>query len=203
MRARFTASRCYLELGDSRTAVAMLTRLAAETKDPEVADQAWYTIGWIHMDALDWKKARLAFDHISPPHRGTYNLPEIYAGLQAARELKSKNPRVAGVMALAPGAGFAYCQRYRDALIALVANGLVIWAAVDSFDNGNDGLGVLLSVLGAGFYGGSIYGSIACAHKYNRRQAHGLVERLKQDFKISLAPTVSQRGGFMMLTFRF
>jgi tetratricopeptide (TPR) repeat protein len=201
-RAGFIISQCYLKLGDERSAVATLTRLAEKSTDAAVSDQARYRIGWIHMEALDWEKARQAFDRISAPRRGTYHLPAIYAGLEATGQLPSKDPRVAGLLAVVPGAGFAYCGRYRDALIALVANGLVIWAAVDSFDNGNDGLGALLSVLGAGFYSGNIYGSIASAHKYNRRRARSLVERLKQDLEIGMAPT-GRHGVVLALTLRF
>ena len=89
-------------------------------------DQAWYDMGWIHMQSLDWEQARLAFDHIGAPRRDAYHLPAVYAGLDDAVRLPSKDPRVAGLLAVVPGAGFAYCGRYRDALIALVANGLVI-----------------------------------------------------------------------------
>lgn len=200
-RARLMISRCYRQMGDERSALAVLARLAAESKNPSVVDDAWYRTGWIHMESLEWERARQAFEHIGASRREAYHLPAVYAGLDTAARLPSKDPRVAGVLALVPGAGFAYCGRYRDALIALVANGLVIWAAVDSFDNGNDGLGALLSVLGAGFYSGNIYGSVASAHKYNRRQARTLVDRLKQDLKIGLAPT--DGGAFLALTLRF
>ena len=200
-RARFLISRCHRRLGDERGALAVLARLAAQSENPAVVDEAWYRIGWIRMEGLDWEGSRGAFDRIAERRRADYHLSAVYAGLEAAGELPRKDPRVAGLLAAVPGAGFAYCGRYRDALIALVANGLVIWAAVDSFDNGNNGLGVLLSVLGAGFYSGNIYGSIASAHKYNRRQARTLVERLKEDLQVGLAPTGS--GAVLALTLRF
>ncbi len=199
-RARFLVSRCYRRLGDERSALALLARLA-QSENPSVADEAWYRTGWIYLENLDWENARRAFGHIRSERGDSYHLPALYAGLDEAVRLPRKSPRTAGLLAVVPGAGFAYCGRYRDALIALVANGLVIWAAVDSFDNGNDGLGALLSVLGAGFYTGNIYGSVASAHKYNRRRARSLVERLRQDLRIGLAPAGG--GAALALTLRF
>ncbi len=201
-RARLLMSRCYLRLGDERSALAVLSRLTAQPENPAVADEAWYRTGWIYLENLDWENARRAFGHIDTARADAYHLPAIYAGLDTAGQLPAKDPRVAGMLAVVPGAGFAYCGRYRDAFIALAANGLVLWAAVNSFDNGNDGLGALLSVLGAGFYAGNIYGSVASAHKYNRRRARSLVERLKQDLQVGLAPT-DGGGAVLALQLRF
>ncbi|MBF0210126.1 MAG: hypothetical protein HQK68_04485 [Desulfamplus sp.] len=98
-----------------------------------------------------------------------------------------KNPVVAGVASIVPGGGFAYCNRYQDALIAFLLNSAFILASSESFNDGNSALGSLIGFIGFGFYGGNIYGAISSAHKHNRAIINSGIDYIKkgQNFNIN------------------
>ena len=203
VRALFMISRCHLQLKNPAAALSVLSRLAAETGDPAVADKARYRMGWIQLEQFDWQPARQSFGRIGPPHRARYRIGDLLAALDESRTIDSRSPRTAGLLAVVPGAGYVYCRRYHDALIALVINGAMILATAEAIDNGNPALGGLLAAVELGFYSGSIYGSVSSAHKYNRRQKRRFVDRLKDRLKINLSALPRQHGGLLTFTYRF
>lgn len=96
---------------------------------------------------------------------------------QKAEALPQKSPTVAGTLAaLLPGAGHWYLDRHQDALVAFSINGLFTWAAVSSFQQGNNGLGALLSFIELAWYSGNIYSAVNTAHKINRKQESDFLE---------------------------
>jgi hypothetical protein len=115
-----------------------------------------------------------------------YNLEKLLYELDQEKQLKRKSPRVAGVLSIIPGGGFAYTGRYQDALMALVINGGLIWAAYEAFDNDLPALGTCISIVGFGFYAGNIYGGASSAHKYNYKQTQNFIEQLKSNTRISV-----------------
>lgn len=52
--------------------------------------------------------------------------------------------------------------------------GLAAWKA---FEQDNPALGGVISFVGAGFYSGSIYGSVSAAHKFNHARKIEILER--------------------------
>jgi len=58
----------------------------------------------------------------------------------------------------------------RQAEVSLIVNGLLGWATVDAFRDGNDRAGGFFAVLGVGFYVGNITGSAQSADCYNTYQ---------------------------------
>ena len=125
--------------------------------------------------------------------RKRYGIKEIGLELDNAGGRPRKSPDLAGVLAVFPGAGYLYTHRHQDALIALLINGALALAAYESFEDDNEALGGLLSLVGIGFYGGSIFGSIASAHKYNRDHTRRFIDKLKQKFRIGLAGSTRNR----------
>jgi hypothetical protein len=93
------------------------------------------------------------------------------------RSVPGKNPVLAGVFAVIPGGGFLYTGRFHDAAAAFIINtglGLAAWKA---FDQDNPALGGVITLVGSGFYSGSIYGSISAAHKNNHTQKVRILNR--------------------------
>lgn len=116
-----------------------------------------------------------------------------------AEALPLKSPITAGTLAaILPGAGHWYLDRYQDALIAFSINGLFAWAAVSSFQQGNNGLGVLLSFIELAWYSGNIYSAVNTAHKINRKQESDFLEGYGIRFGL-LASQPSSPGLFMVV----
>lgn len=199
--AYFQMSRSYLKLRIPGQALLSLRNLITVSKKQRVRDEAYYKMGWTYIDMADWRKARWSFDQIHPQNHEHYQLETIRVELDKQELRPKKNPDLAGVFSVFPGAGYLYTRRYQDALVAFLLNGVIAVAAYESFENDNEALGGLLCMVGIGFYGGSIFGSIASAHKYNHGQTRQFVKKLKQKFKIGVIG--SPRGRRIALSIRY
>lgn len=184
----------YLKTDAPAQAVAVLERLITATADPPVRADAQYRIAWIYLDRGEWQRARDFFNRIEDPWRSEYAVGELIGELEKVPDIPRKNPSTAGLLALLPGAGHFYCGRYQDGLISLVVNGVLIAAAVEAFDNDLPILGGVIAAVEAGFYTGNIYSAVNSAHKYNRAQERGFVERLKKKAGPHLSLGVSRKG---------
>jgi len=203
VKAVLMQSECYLNLQALGPAVSVLEQLAAHSNDSDIRDEAFYRIGWIYFDTESWDKARTFFEKIEPQNRRKYRLSELLREFDAVGAIPQKNPALAGLLGLIPGAGYLYTARYHDALIASLLNGALMLAAYTSFDNENYALGAILTFVEIGFYSGSIYGSVSAVHKYNRRQTRDFIQNIKQNKKVHLSGGYMDGGGFVALRFPF
>ena len=186
-KSYFMVSECHLKLNAPGHAISNLNNLIAITDDTDVKDKAYYKIGWIYLEISSWKEARSYFDKISQENRDKYKLEKLSAELEGVNSIPRKSPKLAGVLSILPGAGYLYCERYHDAMFSFLLNGLLMYAAYESFDNGSYALGGVITFVGTGFYTGSVYGSVSSAHKYNQNHTNRFIENLKQNTKIGLS----------------
>jgi TM2 domain-containing membrane protein YozV len=81
-----------------------------------------------------------------------------------------KNPALAGVLSgIIPGSGKMYVGEWGDGITALVVTSLFAFLAYDNFRADHTTRAWIFTGLGAFFYAGNIYGSIASAQIYNAR----------------------------------
>lgn len=83
---------------------------------------------------------------------------------------KYKSELLAGLFsAIIPGSGKIYTEDYGDGITAFLLTGLFTYLSYSNFNNDHQFRGWLFAAVGAGFYGGSIYGSIASAQIFNAK----------------------------------
>lgn len=187
-QAYFTISKCHMKLNAPGAALASLNNLISMAADQDVRDEASYQIGWIYLESASWENAGASFGKISEKNKNKYQLKRLSAELGGKDSIPQKSPVLAGgLSAVIPGAGYLYCGRYYDGLTAFFVNAALIYAAYESFSNGNEALGGIISLVETGFYTGTIYGSVSSAHKYNQRNTIEFIEKLKQNTKIGLS----------------
>jgi len=88
--------------------------------------------------------------------------------LRQYKELRFKSPVLASILsAVIPGSGYFYSGSKATGLSALIFNGLVGYAAYSSYKSKNNGVGILTSLLGLGFYIGNIQGAKKSAIRHN------------------------------------
>jgi hypothetical protein len=194
VRSHFLISACYVKLNDPMSARQILMILLNNHEDSDVRDAAKYRIAWIDIETGHFKQAMDQIQLISGTDSPWLPVQELSADLTEAAALPEKDPALAGALSVVPGAGYVYCGRYQDGLMAFLLNGALIWAAVESFSDGNPALGCVISVVESGFYIGNIYGGINAAHKYNTRQKQTVIDRLKSGFRIGMSPSSDKAG---------
>ena len=219
LKARFQISRCYLRKNDPEAAMGSLYQLAEKSRKPAVRDKAYYHLAWICLETARVGQARAFLERIGPAGEKTYAVDAMLAEMDQINSLDRKSPFWAGIFSIVPGGGYLYCGRYQDAAIAFGLNAVLMAAAWESFDNDLEVLGSAIALVDAGFYGGSIYGGISSAHKYNRARYDAFINQLKADeledsgFSINLslggfrppdAPSSNKNPGLVLsLDYRF
>ena len=183
---RFRIIECFIKLKDYLKAIGRLNDMADKAENIDVADQAYYRRGWIYLETSKWEEAENSFRLISKKNRDKYRLATLSHEMSKKKDLKTKSPTAAGILAIIPGAGHLYCGRYKDASIAFIFNTALIYAAYEAFDNNLDALGGIITFFELGFYSGNIYSAANCAHKYNRNADKNFFEYLRQNSRINL-----------------
>ncbi len=180
----FMLSRTFLAMKRHSPAEMVLQDFLLLNDDPSTEDRILYCLVLIYIkksvdNSISNDKALSSIakaieyiDKMTISGKENYKAEAIREQLLETLEVmnqKQKSPITAAIASIIPGGGFAYCNRYQDAIVAFLLNSAFILAAVESFEDGNDALGGLIAFIGSGFYGGSIYGGISSAHKYNRK----------------------------------
>ncbi|PID73598.1 MAG: hypothetical protein CSB33_03010 [Desulfobacterales bacterium] len=166
-------------------------------------DEIHWRMAWVWLRSHQWERAHLLFSVISPEgHRGQ-DAARIMRRLGDAAAAPRKDPVTAGVLSIIPGLGQVYCERYQDAFISFLLNGLLGAAAVRSFEQDNPALGGVISLVGIGFYGGNIVGARGSAVKYNDRADEEFLRQIRaeKDARLSFCPR--EDGGMIMYSLHF
>ncbi len=203
IKSYFMTSESYLRINAFNSAIINLHNLITITDDVNLKDKAYYRIGWIYIEMASWEKARVYFEKISAQNKQKYRFEKLSTELEKVKYIPEKNPQIAGFLSVIPGAGYLYCKRYKDAIIAFLLNTGLIYAAYESFDDDQYALGGLITFVGFGFYAGSIYGSITSAHKYNRKRTEKFIKNLKDNTKVNISADLKNKSVYLSLQFSF
>ncbi|NOY69518.1 MAG: tetratricopeptide repeat protein [Deltaproteobacteria bacterium] len=199
----FMISRCLVAAQETESAILILKRLSSSLFDQSVHDRALVQTGWLYLQKSGRKfnidAAKKAFSAVSDSGKKAFHIQAILHELDAkGKNIPKKSPFLAGLFSIVPGGGYLYCGRYRDAGMAFFLNSVLFTAAYESFDKRLYTLGGMLGAVGVGFYGGSIYGGITSAHKYNARAKGRFLNGLKQKYAPADVSLSRQRGGFFV-----
>jgi tetratricopeptide (TPR) repeat protein len=203
IQAALLKAETWVHQGAPNQALLTLNNLLLTTKDATVQDRARFRSAWIHIDKGDWPAARAALKAITPANRGRYRVDALLDDLAAADRIATKSPALAGGLSILPGLGQLYCERYEDALIALLVNGGLIWASIEAFSHDLYALGGVIGFVGLGFYAGNIYGAVGDAHKYNRRAVQTFKSGLTRRWRVGVLPAPQKDGIGLVLQFDY
>ena len=195
-------SQAYVQLKRYNEALINLENIVAIAPDQNIKDEAYYQRGWVYLEKGLWRNAQTCFDKISAQNREKYKLEQLLKELDKKKLFKRKHPSIAGLLAVVPGAGHLYCERYRDALISFLVNGALIFAAYEAFDHDQNALGGIITFVELGFYSGNIYSAVSSAHKYNRDEKNRFLRYLKEHAKINISLGGPEGNKALMLSCR-
>jgi len=169
-----------------------------------LADEAQRQIALTYLKEEKWKEAAEEFRKINRNSRLYPKGEYIAQGLDRIHEIPQKSPAAAGILAaILPGAGHLYCERYRDASIAFLLNGIFIWGMVEAFEDKNYALGGILTFFELGWYSGNIYSAVSSAHKYNRKKRQEYIDLLERGGNLSLGISLEEKKPIVFLKYAF
>ena len=67
---------------------------------------------------------------INPEKHREYNITKQLETIDEAENAPTKSPVLAGILAIIPGGGMLYCERYKDAFISFCFNTGLIWGRI-------------------------------------------------------------------------
>jgi outer membrane protein assembly factor BamD (BamD/ComL family) len=181
-KALFLMGESYYEQGLYDEAERYFKGVITAYPEPELRNSAVYRLGWIQMQTGKWLEASGTFKAVGVGSSLFPSAQDLSAKSLGGELLPYKDPTTAGALSVVPGLGHAYCERYKDGLVAFLLNGLFILATFEAFHEDQEVLGAVLGFIELGFYSGTIYSAVNSAHKYNRK--------LKDDFLLGLPDTV-------------
>lgn len=201
--ALFSMAESYYRQELQDEAGRLFQQVIDQSADPEIRNRAAYRLGWCRMRLDRWKDASETFRQVEPASPLFPKARDLSEKSLQGETLPSKDPATAGIMAgILPGLGHAYCERYKDGVVAFLLNGLFIWAAYESFHQDHDVLGGILAFLELGWYSGNIYSAVNSAHKYNRSVKNDFLRSLRDDLEVGFFGTPQGQVG-MAFQLRF
>jgi len=168
--AELLAGRSLFRLGRYGRAIGLLSPLHDLQVPSAQAGEASYYVGLSQIRIGKFRQAEASLSLVGDASPCSDRARRHLELLRNEPRPSRKSPGVAAALAVVPGAGYAYAEHYGTAVASLIVNGLLGWAIVDAFRDGNDGAGGFYALLGAGFYVGNITGSAQSADRYNTYQ---------------------------------
>jgi len=168
--AELLAGRSLFRLGRYDGAIGLLSPLHGRQAPSVQTGEASYYVGLSQIRIGEFRQAEESLSLVGDASSRSDKARRYLERLRSEPRPGRKSAGVAAALAVVPGAGYAYAEHYGTAVASLLINGLLGWATVDAFRDGNDGAGGFFAVLGVGFYVGNITGSAQSADRYNTYQ---------------------------------
>ncbi len=179
-----------------------LHNLMAVTDDQVILNKALYRLAWLEIEAGRFDKAQAWLGKMTIENE--YAVAELQNQLGQTDTIPAKNPRLAGLLSILPGAGQLYTGRYQDAAVAFILNGLFLWGSIEAFDEDQTALGLLLGGIGVNFYVGNLYSAINGVHKFNRNAQNRFIGQLKDAFiQTGISHHKGSQSAYMALNIPF
>jgi tetratricopeptide (TPR) repeat protein len=193
--------RCWMEKGEFSQGRHYLQRAKEMAGGSGLSQEAQWQLAVSYLKEERWKEAAAEFRKIDSASR-LYPRADYWAkGIEGIDGVPQKSPTAAGILAILPGAGHLYCERYRDAGMAFVLNAGFIWGMVEAFRRENYVIGGILTFFELGWYSGNIYSAVSSAHKYNRNKKKEYLDGLEREERFSVGLSLREKQPF--LSFRY
>jgi tetratricopeptide (TPR) repeat protein len=195
--------RCWMEKKEFAQARYHFLRAQEIAAGTGVSQEAQWQAAVTYLREERWKEAAAEFRKVDPGSKLYPRADHWAKGLEGMDEFPQKSPTTAGVLAVLPGAGHLYCERYRDAGIALVLNAAFIWGMVEAFKHENYVVGGILTFFELGWYSGNIYSAVSSAHKYNRNMKKEYLDNLEKEDRFSVGISFREKQPFFSFRYVF
>lgn len=188
-RSTNNISQCYILSGDTERGITSLENFLTKYKRSDLAPLAHFTIGMLHIDKNEWTEANRIWNDVSSIYPDS---PFSKTSARLARIVKSgdtlprRSPTAAGVLsAFVPGSGQIYSGKTIDGLYAFMSVAVLGSASIYYINKERYEVAVPVGVLGAFFYGNSIYQSFQSAQAFNLQHEVRFRSQIQQEIRDS------------------
>ena len=188
-RCKNNMAQCHILLGDSERGLSSLKQFLSEHAESELAPRAHFTIGVVHIDKREWTHARQVWNDVSltypeSPFAGVSD--RLAQQIKDVKNLPRRSPTIAAALSVfVPGSGQVYSGQTTDGLYAFVSVAVLGGASIYYADQGRYEVAVPVGILGAFFYGNSIYQGIQTAQTFNLQHEKLFRNKLQQEIRDS------------------
>ena len=188
-RAKNNVAQCQILSGDSDQGLESLKRFLMEHKESTFAPRVHFTIGLLHIDKWEWTEATKVWNDVSltyPESPFAEVSDRLAERIKNIETLPRRSATIAGALSvLIPGSGQVYTGQAVDGIYTFVGVAVLGSASFYYADQGRYEVAIPVGILGAFFYGNSIYQSIQNARAFNGQQAQRFRNRLQQEIRDS------------------
>ena len=189
VRCKNNIAQCHILLGDSQQGLSALKRFLTEHAESDLAPRAHFTIGMLHIDNGEWAQASSVWNSVflTYPESAFAKVSNRLARtVKEVDTLPHRSLTVAGMLsALVPGSGQVYAGRAVDGLYAFVSVAVLGGASFYYVDQSRYEVAIPIGILGAFFYGNSIYQGIQTARTFNGQHEKLFRNKLQQEIRDS------------------
>lgn len=162
----FQAARLYYSTGNLQRAISIVDNGSAEGLFVQDQESASVLKAISYARIGDFRNSINTFNSISSlsGSRRTASIEVV----ERLRDTKCKNPAVARLLSVVPGAGYLYTGHKGSAITSFVINSLLMYTTYTSITGENYGLAGVMGFMSLSFYIGNITGAGRSAIRYNK-----------------------------------
>ncbi len=175
----FNVAHLYSLIGDANTSVSYYEKASRFYSPDQPYSHPFSELGRAYAAQKQYEKAKIAFQNKMTVDGNIVAYNSSIDIIQELEAFNGKKKSIAMALSIFPGGGYFYTNQPKNALTALILNGILGYASYTSFKSENYGVGAILSVLGLSFYIGNIVGSGNSAIKYNESIERRALDRLQ------------------------
>lgn len=164
-------AKSYYQLGNYKKAIATLQWFEKKPNN-QLFNETQFVLGLSYARLYNWQAAKENLQQINKDYPQMPGVQNLLRAFSNASQLNKKNPTIAGIFSVIPGAGYLYCGKKRTAFTAFIINSLFFWAIRDAVVHKQYGIATTAGFLGIGWYVGNIKGSVDAALSHNSRIQH-------------------------------
>lgn len=176
-------TKIFVELGNLPKSLELINETLNSNIKLETKNEFLELKGYVQAKNGNWNESLVSFNEMKNLNI-FYDKADNYISIVNQNiNRKQKNPTIAGLLSIVPGAGYYYTDNKETALSSLLINSLLFYATANSIKNKNYGLATLTGIFSLSFYIGNIQGSVLRAKKMNKMDSERNLNKIKKNIR--------------------
>jgi hypothetical protein len=174
---------------DYKYSAILLKQLEADTQDELIKNKSGYLMGLNYLEQHAFGDSVIEFQKVKFNAELAGSSDKLANYIKNYADIEQRAPAISSLFsAVIPGAGYAYCGDFGDAIVSLLINGFFIYNTAVSFHNNSTPGKYAYGIPAAVFYFSNIYGSANAAKRFNDANTDNFIDGAA-GFKVEIINT--------------